>query len=273
MKSPTPDARRSIRRRRGLRFAFRLNLLASLLLALTLTAIVPAQVVAAQEHDRESAAALIDEVLTGEDFGYQRTVRKWRFKNWNQAEAGEDEEIPQWLIDFFDWWETNLDWSTDFSGAAAWLKLMLVLLFVGLLIFLIRRYRGPLSRLVSTRRRQAAPEILFGLDVTPASLPDDVPGQVMKLWNAGSHREALSLLYRASLSRLIDRYEIAFRASHTETECAALVTARGIDSLSEYFWQLTDVWRRLAYGHQVPGSDTVQGLCADWHAELADEQR
>ena len=89
----------------------------------------------------------------------------------------------------------------------------------------------------------------------------------------GEHRACVSLLYRASLSRLIDRYEIAFRASHTETECAALVTARGIDSLSEYFWQLTDVWRRLAYGHQVPGSDTVQGLCADWHAELADEQR
>ena len=249
------------------------SLLAALLLALTLTVIAPAQVEAAQQHDRDSAAALIDEVLAGEDFGYQRTVRKWRFKNWDEAEAGEDEEIPQWLIDFVEWWETNVDWSTDFSGTAAWLKPVLVLLFVGLLIFLIRRYRGPLSRLVGTRRRQAAPEILFGLDVTPESLPEDVPGQVMKLWDSGSHREAMSLLYRASLSRLIDRYEIAFRASHTETECAALVRARGIDSLSEYFWQLTDAWRRLAYGHQVPGSDTVQGLCAGWRAELADERR
>ena len=248
------------------------GLLASLLLAFSLSTLAPAGVDAAESHDRESAVALIDEVLAGEDFGYQRTVRKWRFKNWDDIDE-EDEEIPEWMIEFFEWWEENFDWSTDFSGAAAWLKPLLVLLFVGLLIFLIRRYRGPLSRLVGSRRRQSAPEILFGLDVTPESRPEDVPGQVMSLWGEGKHREALSLLYRASLSRLIDRYELAFRASHTEAECAALVKARGIESLSRYFWNLTDVWRRLAYGHQVPAGDTVQSLCAGWREEMSDEPR
>jgi len=242
-----------------------------LLLAVSLTAAMPGPVDAAAQLDRESASTLIDEVLDGKDFGYERTVRKWRFKNWD--DAAEEGQIPAWLIDLLDWLGKNVSWSTDFSGAAAWLKLALVVAFAGLLIYLVRRYRGPLSRLVGTRRRPAAPEILFGLDVTPESLPEDVPGQVMTLWGDGCHREALSLLYRASLSRLIDRYELAFRASHTEAECAALVRARGIDSLSEYFWQLTDVWRRLAYGHQVPGSDTVQGLCAGWREELADEAR
>ena len=56
--------------------------------------------------------------------------------------------------------------------------------------------------------------ILFGLDVTPASLPADVPAQAMQLWADGLCREALSLLYRTSLSRLIDHHQIAFRASH-----------------------------------------------------------
>ena len=245
------------------------GLLASMLLAVLLAGGTPGDVAAAVQHDRQSAAELIDEVLAGDDFGRERTVRKWRFRDW--GDTAEEDGYPDWLIDFFEWWETHVDWSTDFSGAAVWLKILLVTLFAGLLIYLIRRYRGPLSRLVGAHRKEAAPEVLFGLDVTPQSLPDDVPGEVMALWLGGSHREALSLLYRASLSRLIDRYELAFRSSHTEAECAALVKARGIDSLSDYFWRLTDVWRRLAYGHQVPAGETVQGLCAGWREELSDE--
>ena len=101
-------------------------------------------------------------------------------------------------------------------------------------------------------------------------IPIRTPAQVMRIWGEGSYREALSLLYRASLSRLIDRYELAFRASHTEAECAALVRACGIDSLSDYFWQLTNVWRRLAYGHHRPESEIVQRLCDGWTTELSD---
>lgn len=242
---------------------------ASLLLALLLAAGTPDHAAAAISHDRESAAGLIDEVLAGEDFGRERTVRKWRFRDWSETE--EEDGYPEWLIEFFEWWEINVDWSTDFSNAASWIKILLIALFVGLLFYLVRRYQGPLSRLIGSRGEEAAPEILFGLDVTPQSLPDDVPGAVMSRWREGDHREALGLLYRASLSRLIDRHEIAFRSSHTEAECAALVGACGNDSLSDYFRRLTDVWRRLAYGHRVPAAETVQGLCAGWREELSDE--
>lgn len=145
-----------------------------------------------------------------------------------------------------------------------------MLAFAGLLIYLLYRYRGPLSRLGRAGSTERPPEVLFGLDVTPQSLPPDVPAQVMRLWSEGAYREALSLLYRASLSRLIDRHELAFRASHTEAECAALVKARGIESLSDYFWQLTVVWRQLAYGHQVPAGEIVQDLCRGWTTELSD---
>ena len=93
----------------------------------------------------------------------------------------------------------------------------------------------------------------------------------MRLWGEGAYREALGLLYRASLSRLIDRYELAFRASHTEAECAALVRAHGVESLSEYFWQLTQTWRRLAYGHRLPSDKALQGLCDGWTRELSSD--
>ncbi len=247
------------------------GLLASLMLAVIVCLAVPGSADAAIDHDRDSAAGLIAEVLQGEDFGQERTLRKWRFKDW--SEEVDEEAFPEWLIEFLEWWEENVDWSTDFSGTAFLLKIVLVVLFLGLLTYLLIRYRGPLSRLGSGRPREKAPEVLFGLDVTPQSLPPDVPAQVMRLWDEGACREALSLLYRASLSRLIDKYELAFRASHTEAECAALVKACGIESLSDYFWQLTGVWRQLAYGHRVPASEIIQDLCRGWTSELSDESK
>jgi len=222
------------------------------------------------DHDRESAAELIEQVLQGEDYGQDRSVRKWRFKD--LSEESEDSSFPEWIIDFLEWLEGNEGWWQGLSGIAFWFKILLVLLFAALLFYLVRRYRGPLSRLGQRRQKEASPEVLFGLDVTPESLPPDVPGQAIRLWAEGAYREALSLLYRASLSRLIERYQLAFRASHTEAECAALVRAHGVESLSEYFWQLTQTWRRLAYGHQLPSDDTLQGLCDGWTRELSSDE-
>ena len=223
---------------------------------------------AIESHDRESATELIGQVLQGEDFGQDRMVRKWRFKDWNQDAEG---SFPEWIIDFLVWLEDHQELLEGWSGAAFWLKVLLVALFGGLLFYLIRRYRGPLARLVKSRVREEIPVILFGLDVTPESLPTDVPAQVMRLWEEGANRDALSLLYRASLSRLIDRHQVAFHASHTEAECASLVRACGIESLSKYFWELTQVWRRLAYGHRLPAGDIVRALCDDWTRELASD--
>jgi hypothetical protein len=235
--------------------------------------VVPAYSEAATAHDRESASELIEQVLQGDDFGHDRVVSKWRFKDWGDDQEEGAETFPQWIIDFLVWLEKILGAGDGLTSVAVWLKVLLVALFAGLLFYLLRRYRGPLSRLGSSRIRAKAPEILFGLDVTPQSLPEDVPAQVLLLWERGANREALSLLYRASLSRLIDRYQLAFHASHTEAECASLVRSHGIDSLSRYFWELTQVWRRLAYGHRLPPDDTVRNLCAGWTRELSSDAK
>ena len=245
------------------------RMVATLFVVALLLPVSPTRLEASTDHDRDSAKQLIETVLQDADFGQERTVRKWRFRDW--SETTEDESFPEWIIDFFEWWERNIGWGQDLGVIATWLKILLVLLFGGLMIYLFRRYRGPLSRLGRGANKETTPEVLFGLDVTPQSLPEDVPARVMQLWGEGAYREALGLLYRASLSRLIDRYEIAFRASHTEAECAALVRSHGVESLSDYFWQLTTVWRRLAYGHKLPQSEIIQALCDGWSTELSDD--
>ena len=75
-----------------------------------LTLAAPGTADAATEHDRASVAQLIESVLQGDDFGRERTIRKWRFKDWNEAEEA-DETFPDWIIDIIEWWEENIEWS------------------------------------------------------------------------------------------------------------------------------------------------------------------
>ncbi|MDH5356442.1 MAG: hypothetical protein OEY09_18515 [Gammaproteobacteria bacterium] len=249
------------------------RLIASILIPLMISLSVIFQstpTLAATDHNNESARELISEVLKGEDFGREETVEKWRFINW--VEENQD-RIPEWLIDFIEWMEANFkfDDATEetLQTTAFWLKVLLVVIFICLLVYLFYRFRGPLKKLGSSRQPEAAPDIMFGLDVRPESLPDDVPVQVMNLWQAEQPREALGLLYRATLSRLIAQHALRFKSSHTESECAALVQAYGIQSLSYYFFQLTRIWRRLAYGHELPQVNELKALCESWSKEMA----
>lgn len=244
------------------------QLMSAVLLAMMINIATPSTSYADVSHDSESARQLIEEVLQGEDFGQEISVRKWRFKN--VVEENED-KIPEWLIDFIEWWEKNV----DFSGVddsliitAAWLKVLLIGLAVVLFVYLLYRFRGPLKRLKRGEKSEPKPEVMFGLDVRPESLPDDIPAQVMSFWHDNRHRDALGLLYRAALSRLIDQHSLRFKSSHTEAECAALVKARGIDSLSNYFSGLTRVWCHLAYGHELPAQAALEKLCDDWSVEM-----
>ena len=243
------------------------------LLAILITLITPSTSYAEVNHDNKSASQLIDEVLQGEDFGQEISVRKWRFKN--LIEENED-KIPEWLINFIEWWENNVDFGSNSDGentlltTAAWLKLLLITLAVVLVVYLLYRFRGPMRRLQRGKKRESTPEVMFGLDVRPESLPDDIPAQVMSFWRDNRHRDALGLLYRASLSHLIEHHALVFRSSYTEAECAALVKSRGIDSLSNYFAGLTRIWCRLAYGHELPAIEAIEKLCENWSAEMAD---
>ncbi|MCP4495010.1 MAG: DUF4129 domain-containing protein [Gammaproteobacteria bacterium] len=247
------------------------NLIASILIALlaVIGGGMPSSSNAAITHDNESAKQLIEDIKKSPDYGQEKVVEKWRFKNWAEQNQG---KIPEWFIDFIEWFELNGDGS-DIDGllttTAFWLKALLVGLFICLLLYLFYRLRGPLGRLAANRRTEVAPDVMFGLDVRPESLPQDVPMQVMSLWQEEQFREALGLLYRAALSRLIEQHALAFKSSHTEAECVALVQARGMESLSNYFTKLTQVWRRLAYGHQLPELIDLQKLCEDWSREMA----
>lgn len=243
----------------------------SLLIALT---IFPLFSVAADDVpvSTERSQEVIKEVFAGPDFHSQQTISSIRPRD---AEEGQtEEETPEWLIRLIEWLEgIEVDASDRDDGAGLLtlvklLELALWLLAIAVVVWLLYRYRYLLTVWSNTSAAEKvsapAPEVMFGFDLRAESLPDDVPDQVLKLWQADKQREAIGLLYRACLSKLIHDFKFEFYDGHTERECAAIVARRKNTALTTYINSLTDTWSRLAYAHRLPADSQVQQLCQMW---------
>ena len=103
-------------------------------------------------------------------------------------------------------------------------------------------------------------------------LPDDVAGEAERLW-AEHPREALGLLYRALLSRLLHDFRLPLKGSHTEGEVLRLVEGLHNDELSRFSQALTRHWQNLAYGHRLPPENLKRGICEAWRRLFAQERR
>jgi hypothetical protein len=142
-----------------------------------------------------------------------------------------------------------------------------------LLIWVAWRYRRWVSAFVSRREvrkapRPSTPQQLFGLQVGAQSLPADIAASVEKLWPQ-QPREALSLLYRALLSRLITDYQLPLKNADTEGQVLARIATLGQPSLQQFSEALTGHWQNLAYGHRLPPAEAQQALCDDWRRLFA----
>jgi hypothetical protein len=113
-------------------------------------------------------------------------------------------------------------------------------------------------------RKRKLPTQLFGLDVRPESLPDDIATEALQHVKSGDLRQALSLLYRGTLVRLVTDYQLEIPDSATEGECLKLVRQEREENEAEYFQKLTRVWLVTAYAHIPPEALLIEQLCHDW---------
>jgi hypothetical protein len=152
----------------------------------------------------------------------------------------------------------------DFTFAAWVAKLVqyvlwvLVAVAVGYLLWWILRTLPRFGR-EPPAERYRAPASLFGMELAPETLPDDVPAAAMRLLRDGQARQALALLYRGSLSRLVHERGVELRASHTELEVLALAP-------SDYLRQLVDAWRACAYAERAPAPQAIEALAQGYAA-------
>jgi hypothetical protein len=127
---------------------------------------------------------------------------------------------------------------------------------------MIRRRRP--SEGDGTDGRAPLPDAVFGLDIRPESLPDDVPGAAWSAWERGEPAVALGLLYRAAIAFLVRQEGLPVRESWTEGDCVDFVRRKARSERAEYFARLTRAWQTTAYAHRPPSGDEARALCTAW---------
>jgi hypothetical protein len=204
---------------------------------------------------------VIDEILEGDEFSKTETETVWRFKNSEDDETIDDFDIPNFDLGFL-------------NVIAFIIKVLLVVALIAAIIYVVIHREKWLSAFRAAKQEDEyqAPDILFGMDIRPESLPDNIPEEAKKRWDAGNKREALSLLYRGALMRLVKHEDVPLDSSHTEGDVLRIATPRLQLSQNQYLKLLTKTWQELAYAHRQPEEKSMQILLQHWQAHFVAPQ-
>ena len=227
-------------------------------------------IVVDEEFSAQESEKIIDAILAGEDFHQLKEESGWRFKD---TDNEEDPSIPEWYIRFIEWLESRSGSWEGFQqfavfGASA-VEIILWLVVLTLLGLLVYYYRDALKSFIAQEgvdetSAPEPPEVLFGLDVREESVTNTITDDVLALWSDGQYREALGLLYGATLSKLIHQYHYEFLDGDTEQECANKVSQSAEPLLTGFMNELTEVWQQLAYAHRLPEQSQVIKFSNQW---------
>lgn len=197
----------------------------------------------------------IESVMDGDAFHHVETLKQLRLKNPTKQDKNNQKSAP---------WLSNL-----LNSIANSVELLLWVAAALLLLLIVYRYRAWLQEFVSqlsVQKPTSTVNVFMGMDIRQQSLPVDPAASALVFCQNQDYRSALSLLYRASLSRLVGQHQLDLINSSTEQECLSAVQALQQQHLFNYFEQLTHYWQRMAYGHLKPNLQTATALCHEWTA-------
>jgi hypothetical protein len=205
--------------------------------------------------ERAAAKAYEDPSL-----GSQRTVMRWEARNPQDSSPTPAKPPLPWLAAF----------ASVIAFLGEWGLWMLVALLVGLLLWTSPRW---LTWMRGLRRApaQSPPQRSQVVEPTPP-LPPDVATQARALWARGRARDALALLYRASVEAMVQRAGVTLVPGATEAEC--LRAARRMPEAEDRasFAEAVRVWQYAAYARALPGDAAFNALVDrlqqrfGWHA-------
>jgi len=206
------------------------------------------------EHDQ--VKNIIKEIKEGEDFHKKEKRESNRYRNTSDDDPLKTEsEINSissgWII---------------FANLLALIMEFALWIFVAvLLVFLVLRYKHLLGNTISNKKtKQTRPKTLFGLDLDNQSLPDKPWVVARQLVLEEQYRQAVSLLYRASLIWYIENSEVLIKEGNTELECLTQIVKHVSGNSQLYIKNLTHTWRAVAYAHIQPDPLELINLCDDW---------
>jgi len=242
-------------------------LLAALLLG---TSLVPGVAYAAPEKDNAKTATVTPREFVGEawqahddrfaksvDHAYQdpllapkTTITRWVRKNPTKDKP--DEATPAWLKVFA-------------SIIGFLMEYGLWLIAAALLAYVLWKMPHWLPWVKQQIRKQVEDsEILEEAVPNEESLPDDVPHAVRDLWDGDHRREALALLYRASVERVAAQLGTPFPPGATEAECLRRARKLNRSEVQAQFDLVVRTWQRAAYAWRFPEPSEFDALLQGW---------
>jgi hypothetical protein len=228
----------------------------ALIVAATFTVSAP-QPAFALDENAKSAREEIRKVLASPEFSSTREVTRWHYI----GESKEDKARPS-----MEWPAFLQTLSLLFGKGAEVVLWVAAVLLIAVALYYLSKFRlEPKLRGAPAYR---PPDALFGFNLAPESLPDDVAGTAKELARAGRLREALSLLYRGALSSLVHRHHLPFDPGDTEGDCA-LSVRENLPASADYFTRLVETWQALAYAARRTDAAGVERLCDEWRPHFA----
>jgi hypothetical protein len=188
------------------------------------------------------------------NLGGQTKVRTLRWVSKSQPKPLSTS--PNWILGLF-------NYAGQFGGLLLWIAGAAAAAFAAVWIFRLLKSVEP--RAVDTPP-DADDRRVLDLDIHPDSLPDDVGAAAIELLRAGRLRDALSLLYRASLSAAVHRYGLALGTHHTEREVLRTVNGVLDAGRARYFSDLVAIRQRVVYAGEAMAEDAVLPLCTGYSA-------
>ena len=120
-------------------------------------------------------------------------------------------------------------------------------------------------------RLQPAPELSAVLETSAApaaSLPNDIRASARSLWQQGQRREALALLYRASVERIADVLGTPFPPGATEADCLRRSRRLPEAGMQQQFARTVRAWQAAAYAWRYPDSEEFEALLQGWQEQF-----
>ena len=195
------------------------------------------------------------EVLKDPQFGRWEETTTWKRRSADRPRERGDN--PFWLRAF------------GYSLGEALQVLAWIAAIAAILWLAWRLIRALPREPAAPREAYRPPPSLFGMELAPDSLPEDVAAAAQALALEGRMREALSLLYRGMLSELVHKRAVELLASHTENEVLVLARSALGAGRGNYFENLIATWAACAYARRLPSAAQVEHLAAGYRSALA----
>jgi uncharacterized protein DUF4129 len=213
-----------------------------------------------QAPTRQEIVAAVEKLRTDPNLGVSETRRVLRMNHSDSPQTAAKPHRPDWLT----WIGAAFSWLAASARMLVW---VVGILLVGVLALVIKRLIES-GAAASRPMAFSMPTHVQDLDIRPESLPDDIGGTALELWERGEQRAALALLYRGLLSRLAHVHGVPIRDSSTEGDCLRLAAARLTPQRSVYVTQLIRLWQRAVYGKIDPAAEEFRALSTGFAAAV-----